>query len=233
MKAEDEQDVKAASLLKAEQDAELAEFNESIPLDDEFSAVSKWLWRRKYWCSVNFILFTILVMRGFVFYFIHFLSIFGIHTIHAVVQSSDLFFGCVIGMFRSSKSLHLHTCLDRLTFFEYTAVVNSYRSSVSFVLVFLTTLNIASCPLWIRDWPAEKLPQSKPPQYNDLITFCNDELLSVRVSDLAWRNESSEQTVTNHPKKFARVFESWNYGESIAWKYRLSWKLYSQGWFCV
>lgn len=48
MKAEDEQDVKAASLLKAEQDAELAEFNESIPLDDEVSAVSKWLWRRKY-----------------------------------------------------------------------------------------------------------------------------------------------------------------------------------------
>ena len=37
MKAEDEQDVKAASLLKAEQDAELAEFNESIPLDDEIS----------------------------------------------------------------------------------------------------------------------------------------------------------------------------------------------------
>ena len=37
MKAEDEQDVKAASRLKAEQDAELAEFNESIPLDDDTS----------------------------------------------------------------------------------------------------------------------------------------------------------------------------------------------------
>ena len=37
MKAEDEQDVKAASLLKAEQDAELAEFNESIPLDEDVS----------------------------------------------------------------------------------------------------------------------------------------------------------------------------------------------------
>ena len=35
MKAEDEQDVKAASLLMAEQDAELAEFNENIPLDEE------------------------------------------------------------------------------------------------------------------------------------------------------------------------------------------------------
>ena len=37
MKAEDEQDVRAASRLKAEQDAELAEFNESIPLDDDTS----------------------------------------------------------------------------------------------------------------------------------------------------------------------------------------------------
>ena len=40
MKAEDEQDVRAASLVKAEQDAELAEFNENIPLDDD-TAVSK------------------------------------------------------------------------------------------------------------------------------------------------------------------------------------------------
>ena len=37
MKAEDEQDVKAASLVKAEQDAELAEFNENIPLDEDVS----------------------------------------------------------------------------------------------------------------------------------------------------------------------------------------------------
>ena len=40
MKAEDEQDVKAASLLKAEQDAELDEFDENIPLDEENTAVS-------------------------------------------------------------------------------------------------------------------------------------------------------------------------------------------------
>lgn len=55
MKAEDEQDVKAASLLKAEQDAELAEFNESIPLDDEVSAVSNALKAKVFKCKFYFI----------------------------------------------------------------------------------------------------------------------------------------------------------------------------------